>query len=66
MIIVNNRDRIKWEKGMTIARLLVKCRFTAPQINVFVNGELIDRQAYATHQIDDGDRVQVIHYIGGG
>ena len=66
MILVNNRDKIEWEKGMTVTRLLEKCRFTARQIHVFVNGELIHRKIHATHQLQDGDRVQVIHFIGGG
>ena len=66
MILVNNRDKIEWEEGMTIARLLEKCHFTAHQIYVFVNQELINRHAYATHPLQDGDRVRVIHFIGGG
>lgn len=66
MILVNNRDQIEWEEGMTIARLLEKCRFTAHQIHVFVNDQLVDRQAYPTYSLCDGDLVRVIHFIAGG
>ena len=66
MILVNNRDKIEWEEGMTIARLLEKCRFTAHQIHVFVNDELVSRGTFATHALQDGDHVRVIHFIGGG
>ena len=66
MILVNNRDKIEWEEGMTITRLLEKCRFTAHQINVFVNDKLVDRQAYPVYPVRDGDRVRVIHFIAGG
>ncbi len=66
MILVNRRDPIEWEEKMTVARLLQKCGFTAPQVHVLVNGELIRRQDWATHPVYDGDQVQVIHFLGGG
>ena len=66
MVLVNNRDEIEWEEGMTITSLLEKCRFTAHQINVFVDDKLVDRQAYSTYPIRDGARVRVVHFIAGG
>jgi thiamine biosynthesis protein ThiS len=66
MILVNNRDRIEWEEGMTVTRLLEVCRFTARQIAVFVNGDLVPRDDYPTHQIPDRAEVRVLHAIGGG
>lgn len=66
MILVNNRDKIEWERGMTIARLLEKCGFTAHQLNVFVNDELVGRERYVTYPIQDQDNVRVIHFIAGG
>jgi thiamine biosynthesis protein ThiS len=66
MILVNNRDKIEWEEGMTVTRLLEVCRFTARQITVWVNGELVSRDAHATHPIRDHDEVRVLHFIGGG
>ena len=66
MITVNNRDKIEWEEGITIVRLLEKCHFTARQIHVFVNDELVRRETHAAHQLQDGDCVRVIHFIGGG
>ena len=61
MILVNNWDRIEWEEGMTVTRLLEVCHFTARQITVWVNGELVPRDAYATHPIWDHDEVRVLH-----
>lgn len=66
MILVNDRDQIEWEEGMTVARLLQKCGYTARQIHVLVNGELVRREAFDTCPVRDGDQVQVIHFLGGG
>jgi len=66
MIRVNDRDKVEWQEGMTVTRLLEACHFTAPKIAVFVNGELIRREVYETYQIEDGSDVKVLHLIGGG
>ena len=43
MILVNNRDKIPWQPGMTVQTLLEVCRYTSPHIHVFVNGKLVQR-----------------------
>lgn len=66
MILVNNRDEIEWEMGLSVERLLVKCGFTARHIYVWVNDKLIEREDYATYPVADGDQVRVMHMLGGG
>jgi sulfur carrier protein len=66
VILVNNRDKIPWQPGMTVAKLLEVCRYTSPHIHVFVNGALVRRPEYKSHPIADGDEVRVLHMIAGG
>ena len=66
MILVNNRDKIAWQPGMTVQTLLEVCRYTSPHIHVFVNDELVPKAAYETRPIEDGDEVRVLHMIAGG
>ena len=66
MILVNNRDKIPWQPGMTVTRLLEVCRYSSPHIHVFVNGELVGRPEYDTFRIEDGAEVRVLHMIAGG
>jgi sulfur carrier protein len=66
MILVNNRDEIQWEEGLTVSRLLERFRYTFPHIIVRVNGEVVPREEYATRTIPDDARVWVIHLIAGG
>jgi len=66
MILVNNRDEIPWQPGMTVQMLLEVCRYTSPHIHVFVNGELVRPPEYEMTPIADGDEVRVLHMIAGG
>jgi sulfur carrier protein len=36
------------------------------RIAVEVNGELVPRSTHARHVLVDGDRVEIVHAIGGG
>ncbi|MGC9334197.1 MAG: sulfur carrier protein ThiS [Anaerolineae bacterium] len=66
MIRVNDKWDIPWQEGMAVDDVLVACRFTHHQIVVSVNGTLVPRDQHADWPVADGDRVQVIHIIGGG
>ena len=66
MILVNNRDEIPWQPGMTVARLLEVCHYTSPHIHVFVNGKLVRPSQYDSYPIENGDEVRVLHMIAGG
>ena len=65
-IRVNDRDEIEWQEGMTVALLLRACRYTSPKIAVYVEGELVRREAYESYSLEDGVNVRVLHLIGGG
>ncbi|AOT68204.1 sulfur carrier protein ThiS [Geosporobacter ferrireducens] len=65
MIKVNGRDS-DWEENLTVEKLLQNKRYTYPKIIVRINGELINREEYASTPIRDGDDVKVIHLLAGG
>jgi len=66
VIHVNNRDKIEWEKSLTISALLERFRYTFPHIIVKINGEVVPREKYPTRTIPDDADVWVIHLIAGG
>ena len=51
--------------GQTVADLLVRLEIRG-RIAVEVNGELVPRSTHARHVLADGDRVEIVHDIGGG
>lgn len=66
MILVNNRDKVAWEEGLTVSALLERFRYTFPHIIVKVDGEVVSREDYPTRTIPDDADVWVIHLIAGG
>lgn len=66
MILVNRRDEVPWEEGMTVSCLLDRLRFSFPHIIVSIDGELVPREEYATRAIPDASDVRVVHLMAGG
>ena len=66
MILVNRREQIAWEEGLTVARLLDRLRFTFPHIIVSINGELVRRDEYGARAVPDEADVRVVHLMAGG
>lgn len=66
VILVNNRDKIDWEKNMTVQDLLKKMNYTYSLITVTVNDELVLKENYGTHKIPDNAKVTVFHLAHGG
>ncbi len=61
-----NGDRFPLEEGATVAALVAALALKGRRIAVEVNEEVIPRSRHAAHRLKDGDRVEVVHAIGGG
>ena len=54
------------EKNSTIAALLQELNIRSDQVAVEVNLHIVDKQQFAHHQLQEGDRVEIMSFIGGG
>lgn len=52
--------------GTTIAGLLEAEGLAQRRVAVEVNGEIIPRGRHAEHALADGDKVEIVHALGGG
>ena len=50
----------------TLAGLLIAQGLAQRRVAVEVNGEIIPRGRHAEHMLADGDRVEIVHALGGG
>jgi len=50
----------------TIAALLLAEGLAERRVAVEVNGEIIPRGLHASHVLQAGDRVEIVHALGGG
>ena len=64
-IHVNGEART-WRKGATVADLLQDLGIRTERVAVELNLEILDRAAFDQHRLKDGDRVEILGFIGGG
>ena len=50
----------------TLAELLVAQGLAERRVAVEVNGEIVPRGRHATHVLQAGDTVEIVHALGGG
>ncbi|MDP9132145.1 MAG: sulfur carrier protein ThiS [Nitrospirota bacterium] len=64
-IQVNGESRGVGE-GQTVAALLQELDIRADRVAVELNLEIVDRNAFGTRSLCEGDRVEILSFIGGG
>lgn len=64
-IQVNGEGR-DWRSNATVADLLRDLEITTERVAVEVNLEIVDRAMFAQQILKDGDRVEILSFIGGG
>lgn len=52
--------------GVPMSALVEQLGLAGQRIAVEVNEELIPRSRFAGHRLAEGDRVEIIHAVGGG
>ena len=52
--------------GASAARVIEMLALGERRVAVEVNGEIVPRSRYAEHELRDGDRIEIVHAVGGG
>ncbi len=66
MNISLNGERYPLNEDVTVAALVDALALKGRRIAVEVNEEVVPRSRHAAYRLKDGDRVEVVHAIGGG
>lgn len=64
-IIINGEPREVGESS-TLAELTVELGLAGKRIAVELNREIVPQGAYGEHRLHEGDRLEIVHAIGGG
>ncbi len=65
-IIIVNGDQCQVESTCTVADLVTRLQMMDKRIAVEVNMEIIPRSLFANTRLHAGDRIEIVHAIGGG
>ncbi|MDE2090696.1 MAG: sulfur carrier protein ThiS [Gammaproteobacteria bacterium] len=64
-IIVNGRPTDVPET-LTARELILQLELAGKRIALEVNGEIVPRSTYGKYRFESGDKIEVVHAIGGG
>lgn len=64
--IVLNGEARPVEAGLTVAELLRKLELAPGTVVVERNREILGRDAVGATPVEDGDKFELVHFVGGG
>jgi thiazole synthase len=64
-LTINGEDRI-YDETLTVEMLLGKIGLDSKKVAIERNLEIVPKSAYTQINLTDGDRLEIVHFIGGG
>jgi sulfur carrier protein len=66
-IKLNGEDTTLEQESVTITELLAIKDVKMPEmVSVEYNGDILDREQFANTQVNEGDQVEFLYFMGGG
>ena len=64
-VILNGKES-KFDKKITVRELVQTLSLKPDGLVVQINEEIISKDKYAGHQVNDGDQIELIKFMAGG
>ena len=64
-ILLNGKNR-SISAGQTVEDLIQQLELKSDQVAVEVNRSILKREAWKEHSFEEGDIVEIVHFVGGG
>ena len=66
MQILVNGERKECAESVSLAELIEQLGMKGDRVAVELNREIVPRAQWLSTKIHDGDRLEVVHFVGGG
>lgn len=66
LVVAVNGENRSLTPGITVAGLLAEMRISATRVAVEYNREILPKELYARTILSNGDRLEVVQFVGGG
>ena len=66
MLVVVNGDQKEVKEDVTIAELITDLDLKPERVAIEVNRRILSRSQWPTMQLADGDKIEIVHFVGGG
>jgi thiamine biosynthesis protein ThiS len=64
-LIINGEQR-EFAEVATLSDLIAQLGMKADRVAAELNRELVPRDRWAATQLSNGDRLEIVHFVGGG
>jgi thiamine biosynthesis protein ThiS len=64
-LTINGEDR-EFPSTLTVAALLAELGMKADRVAVELNRDLVSRERWEQTQLSDNDKLEIVHFVGGG
>jgi len=64
-LIINGEEKI-FESAANVAELIAQLALKGDRIAVELNRDIVPRVNWSTAELHDGDRLEIVHFVGGG
>jgi thiamine biosynthesis protein ThiS len=61
-----NGDEKTFDASLTLAALVETLGMKADRVAVELNLDIVPRDRWAATALNDGDRLEIVHFVGGG
>ena len=64
-LILNGAER-EFTQALSLADLVEQLGMTASRVAAELNREIVSREQWSSTKLRDGDRLELVHFVGGG
>jgi len=64
-LIINGEDR-QFDSTFSVSALLERLGMKPDRVAVELNRNLVPRERWTSTSLSDGDRLEIVHFVGGG
>ena len=66
MVITLNGEPFELDEPLSVAELLTRLDLDPRRVAVEHNLEILKRHLYADTRVNEGDRIEIVNFVGGG
>ncbi len=66
MKLTINGEEKSFADGLSLSGLVEKLGMKADRVAIELNREIVPRDRWSSTMLQDGDRLEIVHFVGGG
>lgn len=66
MLLIINGDSREFADGLTVSALVDELAMRGDRLAIELNRDIVPRARWTETTLKDGDRLEIVHFVGGG